>query len=157
MGRASRQVSIEGVEDLKQMVDNVNPRISRQIARSAVQAVASQVTKAMKKRVKSLSQGGGELTSVIAKAIKAKRRRGKPNEPVSDVRVEHGSGAKHDAFFWHWVEFEYGGVARTATPFIRPTVSEFEKQTPRLYREEFGKRLEKRLAKEAAKQGVKRR
>lgn len=139
------------------MVETLAPRQAKQVARSAVHSVAGKVRDSMKKKVCSQAQGDGTWTKTIAKALKTKRRRGSPSEAVSDVRIQHGKGVKNDAFFWHWVEFEYGGVARNATPFIRPTVDAFESQIPTLFRIEFGKKLEKKLAKIAQRQGVNKR
>lgn len=131
-------VELTGLEELQKTLEKVAPNEARNLARSTVHWVAGQVRNGMRKRAP-------KDEGTLRKAIIAKRRRGKPGEAVSDVRITHGRGVKHDAFYWHMIEF--GTERQSAQPFIEPTVAEIEPQIPKIYRDEFGKRLEKKLAK----------
>lgn len=145
MGR-TREVQITGLKELRAMSEKVAPKVAMRLARNAVHKTAGQVRNAMRKRA---PRDDGTLR----KAIHTKRRRGTPDTVVSDVRIAHGNTVKHDAWYWHFIEF--GTVKTAAKPFIRPTVDEFEQQIPKIFRDEFGKQLERQLAKEAARRGVK--
>lgn len=141
-----REAHIEGLEELKEMVDKISPKIANKLARQAVHAVAGETRDAMRKRAP-------RQTGTLRKAIISKRRRGKPWLAVSDVRITHGKNVKHDAWYYHMVEF--GTTKSQAKPFIRPTVDKITPQIPSLYRKHFGEKLEKELQKEAKKQGLK--
>ncbi len=124
------------------MASRVSPKVANQLAKATVNGVASKIRKEM--RSKAPKDDG-----TLRKAIKNKRRRGKPDLAVADVRIEHGDGANHDAWYWHIVE--RGSAKHTAQPFVRPTIDEMVPQIPMIYREEFGKRLEKKLDRMAKK------
>ena len=145
MGR-TREVQITGLKELRAMSEKVAPKVAMRLARNSVHKTAGQVRNAMRKRA---PRDDGTLR----KAIHTKRRRGTPDTVVSDVRIAHGNTVKRDAWYWHFIEF--GTVKTAAKPFIRPTVDEFEQQIPGIFRDEFGKQLERQLAKEAARRGVK--
>ncbi len=141
----SRSYELEGLDEWKKMVDRISPKRAISITKQAVQAVAGKGRNEMRKHAPKKS-------GTLKKAIVAKRRRGKPDLAVSDVIITHGKGVKHDAWYWHMVEWE---TAKTpAQPFIRPAISKVEQQIPILFRQEMGKRLEKELHKVAQRQGV---
>ena len=95
----------------------------------------------------------------ISKAIKSKRKKSPPGKPVSQVFVEHGTGAKNDAWFWHF--FEYGTANRVIKrgkwagrpvgkikeqPYIRPAYDSNIAKLPQVMREQWQKKLNKRIA-----------
>jgi len=145
MVERTRHVEISGLKEFKKMADKIAPRRARALARSAVHAVAGEVRNEMRRRAP-------KDEGTLRKAIHSKRRRGSPVEAVSDVRISHGRGAKHDAWYWHMIEF--GTTKAPAQPFIRPAVDKLQGQVPQMFRDHFGKRLEKELDKEAKKQGA---
>jgi HK97 gp10 family phage protein len=136
----AKQVHVEGLKELHDMAGKVAPRVAIQLARATVHKIAGLARNAMKKRAP-------KDEGTLRKAIVAVRRRGTPDMAVSDVRIAHGKGQKNDAWYWHFKE--YGTVNQSATPFIQPTIAEFESQIPAIYREEFGRKLEQRLARDA--------
>lgn len=138
----TRQIEITGIEELNHLSDKVAPRVAHRLARGTVHWIAGQVRNAMRRRAH-------RDEGALQKAIVSKRRRGTPTEVISDVRITHGQGVKHNAWYWHFEEF--GTVGRPANQFIQPSVDEFQPQIPGLYRSEFGKRLEKELVKQAKK------
>lgn len=140
------KMSIEGLEELKDTLNQLAPREAQNILRGTVHGVAGEVRKAMRRRA---PKDEGDLR----KAIFVQRRRGRPGEVISEVRIRHGKGQKPDAYYWHIIEF--GAVNVPAQPYIVPTIQEMKPQIPRIFREQFGKKFEKamvRKAKRAAKQ-----
>lgn len=134
-GRTSMQ--IDGLDELQDMLENIAPKEARNILRNAVHALAGKVRDRMRVNVKKLSRD-------LEKSIYAKRRRGLPNFPISDVRMR---GTPHS----HGLMLDRGTSKTKAQPFIFPTVVELTPMAPQIYREEFGAKLEKSLAKQARK------
>lgn len=132
----STHVQITGVDDLKDMLEDVAPREANNILRNTVNGLAGLVRDALKA---SVTKRSGEL----AKSIKVVRRRGKPNFPVSDVR---GGGTAP-----YMLMLEFGTSRTRAQPFIVPTAERLRPTMPALYREQFGKKLEQALARRARK------
>lgn len=142
-----RAFRVDGLKEFEHLVNNINPKVTNQIIKTAVHATAGKVRDGMRQRVKSFKD-----TGTLYKAIHTKRRRGEPGEAVSDVRIAHGKGVKHDAYYWHFIEFEYGGVKRPATPFIRPTIEDFAPRLNSIYQQQFVRKVKQRLEREARKQ-----
>lgn len=144
MSARSHSIHIDGIEELRHLTHNVSPRVSLQLARSTVHGIAGQIRNAMRKRAP-------QATNTTRKAIHTKRRRGTPEEVVSEVRIAHGAGVQHDAWYWKFLEF--GTIKQPAQPFVRPVVEEFEGKIPEIYKAEFFRKLQARLVREARKQG----
>ena len=144
--KRTREIQITGVKELKKMASQVAPKVARNLARSTVHYIAGVARKDMRRRVP-------EDEGTLKRAIVTKRRKMRNNMAISDVRITHGGQAKFDAWHRHFVEF--GTKQHAAVPYIRPTVEQLAPQIPTLYRDEFGRRLERKLEQEAAKMGVK--
>lgn len=127
-------IQIEGLDELREMLSDLAPREVNNILRNTVHGVAGQVRDEMKRRVP-------KLTQALAKSIKAVRRRGKPNFPVSEVRG--GASAPY------MLMTEFGTSHSKAQPFIVPTVEAMRPTMTETYREQFGKKLEQSLASKA--------
>lgn len=126
-------MQFEGFEELRETLRETAPREANNILRNAVHGVAGRVRDRMRQLVK-------KLTRALEKSIYALRRRGKPNFPISEVRMR---GTPHS----HGLMLEFGTSRTKPQSFIVPTVEELRPQMPDIYRETFGKKLEKSLAK----------
>ena len=80
------EVAVFGLEEIKKVLNELAPKHAANLSRAMVHSMASETAKEAKKRVPS-------DTGNLKRAIKAKRRRGKPGQPVSDVIVETGKTA----------------------------------------------------------------
>lgn len=147
---AASEVEVIGLEDIKKVLEELAPKHARNLSRAMVHGMASETAKEAKKRV-------SKKTGRLRKAIKAKRRRGKPGQPVSDVIVESGKNAKNDGFYWRFVEFGTGGpVPQPEQPFLRPAKDMIQSNMPKIVEEQFTKKLAaavKREQKKIAKNG----
>lgn len=130
-------MQIDGLEELKDMLGDIAPNEARNVTRSAVQALAVRARDVMKRRVKKRS---GDLE----KSIYAKRRRGGPDFPVSEVRLR---GTPHP----HGLILEFGTYKDRPQPFIVPTVEELRSGLTQYFREEVGRKLEAALRRKARK------
>ena len=150
-------ISIDGLDEIKYTLETLAPREARNLMRATVHGIAGQIAKTAKTKA---PRGDGTLK----KAIKPKRRKAKnPDKPFSDVMVEHGPEARHDAFYWRFVEYGTGGgkgshiagqIMGNAQPFLRPAIDQARPEIPKIMKEQFGKKLEallKRKAKKAAR------
>lgn len=131
----SRQPEIQviGGDELAKVMKQFIPRVANNLMRATVHGIAGEVSKEAKKRVP-------KRTGNLRKSIKAKRRRGKPGQPVSDVIAESGSKAKHDGFYWRFVE--YG--TQTGVPeqkFMRPARDLIFSKMPTIVEQQFKKKL----------------
>ena len=135
-------MQIEGLEELRETLTKIAPNEAKNILRAAVHGLAGRVAGEMKQRVT-------VLTGEVKTGIYTLRRRGKPNFPVSDVRLRRTD---------HGLMLEFGTSKTKAQPYIVPAVEQMRPQVPGYYREEFGSKFEKammRKAKRAAKAGGK--
>lgn len=137
---------IEGLPEIQDILERAGPRHSYNLMRATVQSVAGVIAKDAKSRAPIDS---GELK----KSIKAKRLKSPRLNPQSGVYVEHGQGAKFDAFYWKFIEFGTNGVDGVGRipekPFIRPAAADARSNYPEMIREQFGKKLEAALRREA--------
>ena len=143
-----QKLEIDGIESMNKLLGELLPKHARNLSKAFVHGLASDMTKEAKKRVP-VDKG------TLKKAIKAKRRRSKPDKPVSDVIVEHGNDVKNDGFYWHMVEYGTGGpVPQPEQPFLRPAKDLVQAELPARAEEQFKKKLAalvKREQKKAAK------
>jgi len=125
-------IQIEGMEELRERFVGVAPREVNNILRAAVHGLAGDVRDQLKAHVT-------VRTHRLQRSIKAVRRRGKPNFPVSEVRG--GATAPY------MLMLEFGTKRTRAQPFIVPTVEQMRPRLPEVYREEFGRKFERALEK----------
>ncbi len=149
---------IRGDEEIAQILDKILPKEAQNIIRATTAGIAGEISKLAKRNARNM-----RIPSVIPKAIKSRRkntRGGDPNKPTSVVFVEHGLGAKNDAWFWHF--WEFGTAIRTIKtgrfagrrvgqifeqPFIRPAFQSIKAQLPVIIRQQFQNKLLKRIKK----------
>lgn len=135
MARVS--MSIEGLDAVSDVLAKVGPREARNLLRNTVHAVAGQLRDDMRQRA---PQDEGTLR----KAITAKREKMRGNQVASNITITHGKAVRHNAFYWHMVE--YGTVKDRAQPFITPSVEAMRPQIPGIFTREFGVKYEQMMA-----------
>lgn len=134
-------IKIDGLQGLEDVLGNIAPREARNLNRSTIHGMAGIVRDAGKKNAP-------KDEGTLKKAIKAKRRRPKnPDAPYSDVIVERGRSAKHDAFYWKFVYF--GTEHSSANPFFQPGIDHLRSNVSAIYRDQFMKKLAKLLERKA--------
>lgn len=128
-------LTIDGIEDLKKVLEEFAPKHAVNLSRSVIHSLASKIAKESKTLVP-------VNTGNLKKAIKAKRRRSKPENPHSDVIIEKGKSKKNDGFYWHFIEYGTGGpVPQPERPFLRPAKDLVVSQMPTILEQEFKKKL----------------
>ena len=141
----TRGLEVTGIDEITKVLEQLLPRHAANLSKAMVHGMASEVTKEAKKRVP-------KKTGTLRRAIKAKRRRGKPGQPVSDVIVESGKTAKFDGFYWRFIEFGTGGpVPQPEQPFLRPAKDLIQANIPRIAQEQFVKKLAAAVKREQKK------
>lgn len=133
-------MQIEGGEEIRALLKGMAQNEARNLLRATVHGVASDIAKDARK-------GAPKDSGRLRKAIKAKRRKSHPDNPISEVRVEHGKGSKNDAFYWHIAEF--GSVNQSEQPYLRPAIERASADLPQRMRDQFWKRYEKLLERKA--------
>jgi len=131
----SGEVQVIGMADIQKLLKDFTPKHAKNLSRALIHSLASQTVKEAKKKVP-VDKG------TLKKAIKAKRRKSKPEQPISDVVIEQGKGAKNDGFYWHMVEYGTGGpTPQPEQPFMRPAKDFVQANMPRIIDEQFTKKL----------------
>ena len=135
---------VEGLKDIQKILDDAGPKHSRNLMRATIQLVASNIAKDAKRRAPRGESGD------LKRAIKAKRKKSHPTRPISDVIVEHGKGARYDAYYWRFVEHgTQGKGGQSARPFIGPAAEAARANFEKVLADSFGKKLEQALSREA--------
>lgn len=144
---------IRGIEEIAHILDTILPKEANNLLRSTTDGIASEIAK--KARTNARNR---RIPADIPKAIKHRRKKSPPDKPTSIVFVEHGRGAKHDAWYWHF--WEFGTVTRVIKtgkfagrivgrifeqPFIRPAIDAIVAKLPQIIREQFQKKLSARI------------
>jgi len=138
---------ITGIEEVKAILEEVVPKEAENLNRSTMFAIASEVKKlsALNARAQGLQ--------LISKAMKAERKKSPPERPISVVIVQHGPGAKFDAWYWHFHEFGTAPRFTNGKPsgritekgFIRKGKNRVSANLDGIIREKFQKVLTKRI------------
>lgn len=163
MGKAlgHMEFNITGIKEIANLLDTIIPKEANKLLQSTVNGITGEIRKKAKANAIRIGQ------STISKAIKSKPiRNTPPGKPGAIVFIEHGTSAKHDAWFWRF--FEFGTANRVIKggrhkgravgrireqPFIRPAVRSVFAKLPTIIREQFQKKLTaqiKRLKKQIA-------
>lgn len=138
-------VEIVGLEQVQEVLNQLAPKHARNLSRSLIHGLASSVVRDARKKVPT-------DTKALRKSIKAKRRRGKPGQPVSDVIIDKARGADGEVFYWNMVEYGTGGEHPQAErPFLRPAKDLVEANMPRIIEQEFTKKLAAAINREKKK------
>ena len=132
-------MEVIGVKELEKILEEIAPRHARNLMRATVHAVAGKVKKEIKDRTP-------RDTGNLKQSLTTKRRRSKPDQPISDVIFKSN---KADGFYWRFIE--HGTTDLPERPFVRPAKELIFSKMPQIMREEFGKKLERLLARQAKK------
>jgi HK97 gp10 family phage protein len=135
----AQKIKVEGLQEVIATLTDLMPREAISLARSTVHAIAGIVRDEIRK-------DAPREEGTLRKSIASLRRRGTKTSVQSDVV------AKPEGFYWRFQEF--GTQQHAAQPFITPNVEEVRPQIPSMYREQFGKKLEKALARKAKKRAT---
>lgn len=139
-----KPLTVKGLKDVEWRFRVLAPRESRQLTRRIVVKIASMVRNDVRDAAREVVK---RKTGNLFKAIRSKRERGRKDVFEASVTINLKGGSGPIAPHWHFIEF--GTVKQRPRPFIAPTVKLWDVKAPRVYREEFGKQLERQLAKRA--------
>ena len=138
-------VSVEGLPFVRRQLEDFLPKEARAILRRATLKIASRVRN-------DIRAAAPRVSGRLRKAIVSKRAGGSRDVPSAEVRITQGRGAKHDAFYWRFVE--YGTKTAAAHPFIAPVVARLGPMYPKLLESEIGAQIVRQLETRAKRQTV---
>ena len=138
----AKSLIVEGLAGVEKTLGVLAPRESRNLSRRLVVKIAALVRNDVRAAARAVVT---RRTGRLFKAIRSKREKGGPDVFEASVTIHLKAGGAPTAPHWHLIEF--GTVNQGPQPFIGPTVKEWEPKLPRVYREEFGRQLERQLAK----------
>lgn len=126
------EIEVRGLKEMDHVFNEIAPRHAINLMRATVHGIAGEIRDGAK-------QDAPKHEGTLKKAIKAKRRRMSFDWIQSDVIVEHGPGAKNDAFYWRFIE--RGTSELPERPFVMTSVRALESRLPDIMREQFLKKL----------------
>lgn len=152
---------IQGIKEIREVLDNLAPRHARNILKNTIYSVAAELRNDIKAAA---PVDSGDLRKNVA----AKNLRSHPDKPASVVYF------KPDGFYWRFVEhgtapgkkgsrittnrgrsrsrIQYRSHPGTpARPFVMPAVNRMRTRLPQIINEKFTKALEKAVARELKK------
>lgn len=142
MAKKAAKVEVVGLEEMKDVLDELLPKHAANLSRALVHSLASQVAKGAKQLAPS-------DTGTLKESIKAKRRRSKPESPVSDVVIDK---SKNKAWYWFFIEYGTGGKNPSPErPFLRPALDVVQADMKNIIKEQFTKKLKAMVRREQKK------
>jgi HK97 gp10 family phage protein len=143
----SVRVNISGLREVEKTLDTLAPRSARNINRNVVTDVAREARDEAKNNAPRRDRRGGTLR----KAIKARRRRGEPDVAQAAVYVTTGNSVKHDAWYWHFLEWGTRNGIK-AHEFMTRSVTAIKRRLDSILQESFVRRFEKEMQRLARRQ-----
>jgi len=139
------KIEIRGDRDVIELLEVIAPREAASLVRATVRAVAAEVRDDARAAVPVKS-------GTLSKAIMVRGRRTKRGLIRADVSVTRGKGARHDAFYWRFLE--YGTVHIPEMAIFRRAAEAFRPNLVPVFRAQFGRKLEAVLKRKAKTNGV---
>ena len=127
-------IQVKGLEQVEKLFKDLAPRHVRNINRATIHGIASEGVKIARRELRSK---GIDRTGNLRRSIKAKRMKSHPDRPRSKIYFAQGKEAKHDGFYWRFIEYGFrhvrGGRFIAERPFIRPTREQIRANFDRFY------------------------
>jgi HK97 gp10 family phage protein len=142
---AKQSVTIIGMPFVLAQLKGFLPRESKAVMRRTTTGLAAKGRDAMRQRAPKDS-------GTLRKAIVSKRRRGARGMVEAAIYITKGRDAKHDAFYWHMVE--WGTLHSRPQPFASPVVEDMRASYRQDLAAEFDRQVVKQLEKRARRQGL---
>ncbi len=147
---------VSGIEDVQKLLREKVPDKANAIMRTTIHGIAAEITKKAKQNVQ-------VKTGTLKKSIKTRRRKSRPDNPISEVYITHGKGVKNDGFYWRFVEYGTGGGRGShlagmfqgdAQPFMTPAREDVFSNIDQILETVFLKKLEQATKRELKKQAA---
>ena len=136
-----------GMDFVRDQLKDFLPRETKAILRRSTAARARVVRNDIRARAERKS-------GTLRRAVVSKRQRGTRDLVEAAVFITHGPEAKHDAYYWRWVE--HGTQHSNAKPFVAPAVERARASYREDLGREVGRQVVKQLEKRAKRQRVRR-
>lgn len=134
------KMEIVGLEDIRTILEDVAPKRATNLITNTMRGVATEIKKEIKGNTP-------RNTGNLAKSLKVKKSRSDKFKPIFKVIFESGNSAKHDGFYWRFVEHGQGFGGR-ATNFVRRSRLKVESNLDFYIRSQFAKKLESAIKRE---------
>lgn len=121
-------IKVTNARQVAEILENAAPKAAKNLARSTVHGVAGVVVKDIKATA---PDDPATKRGDLKRSVKAKRERVKGSYFSSTVRI--------GAFYWWFLE--KGTIKLGARNFVRKSAEKTRPDLPKVFREEFGKKL----------------
>lgn len=134
-------LTVDGIDELAELLEGFAPNVANNLMRATVHGVATDLAKEAKKLAP-------KDTGMLRKSIAAKRRKSKPDRPISDVIVRRN--AKYSGGYY-WFLVEHGTQQNSEQPFMGPAREKLANELPGRLQQQFTKKLEQAVKREQKK------
>lgn len=138
-------VTVDGLAFVREQLEGFLPRETTAVLRRTTARIAARLRDEMR-------ASAPVRTGTLRKAIVSQRERGTRDSIEASVSITHGGDARHDAFYWHMVEF--GTPSSPARPFLTPAVEAARAGFRSELEHELDHQVVKQLEKRAKAQGL---
>lgn len=150
--KKSDGISIVGADEFAKLLTDPAQKDIEALTRAYVVEMAAMLREKIKARTPTDSGN-------LKKSGKHRRKRSYPNNPQAMTFFDVGKDARHDGFYWRFVEHgtqagKPGSSSKPARPFVQPARDEMRREMPDLVKKAVLKvwtRRVKRQMKQAAK------
>ena len=136
--------TITGIDSVKEILEDIAPKRAANLITATIRGLATEISKEMK-------GSAPDQTKNLIKSIKIKRSRSDKFKPVFKVVFDSGKSAKHDGFYWRFVEHGTSNGTK-ATNFVRKSRLKIESNLDFYLSRQFSKKLESAIKRELKRQ-----
>lgn len=141
------KMEIHGIEDVQKILEDIAPKRATNLITATIRGIASEIRKEMK-------GNAPKDTSNLIKSIKVKKSRSDKFKPVFKVVFDSGNGAKHDGFYWRFVEYDQGFGKSSGAGFVRRSRLKIESNLDFYLKSQFSKKIESAIKRELKRQAA---
>lgn len=146
-------MKIEGIDDVKRILEEVTPNHARKLIRNTMRGVA---VEGQRKIRHTLYASVKRREGTLGKSLKVRARRtGNKDKLQFAVYFDSGSGVKNDGFYWRYLEHGTKN-APVGRNFVRQARLQLESEMNNIIVGQFAKKLESSIKRELKKQAANR-
>lgn len=136
-----KTVTLRGIDDVTKMLHDIAPKEARNLMRSTIHGMAGEIRDEAKRR---MPVDSGQMKA----ATRTRRRR----ITAANMKIRSDVVVTRAAYYWRFREYGQGPDMREDAMFMK-AVAVFREDMHRMFVEQFGKKLEARLARLRKKLG----
>jgi len=133
---------VTGIKEIEELLGEIAPKKAQALNRNTNLAIARRIGL----KIKELMPKNKRRTGAMEEGVKWRRRRGKPNKPLSIVYMAKSKKSGEVPFYWRFLNNGRGGKnPMSGLFFVERSVEVIKNDFDSIYKEEFTKKLQKMI------------